>query len=96
MCIRDRAGTWPERQRLDADPAARRRAPAPKPLPVPDAPRSTPKMKRASSGGECPRRSRAGLQQGGESEGTARAARAGDRSRGAPEGHRSATPRAGR
>ncbi|KAL1788583.1 reticulon-4 receptor [Sigmodon hispidus] len=48
---RGRAGTWPERRRLDADPAARRRAPAPKPLPVLDAPCSTPKMKRESSGG---------------------------------------------
>lgn len=50
---RGRAGAGPERRRLDADPAAGRRAPAPKRLSVPDAPRPTPTMKRASGGGEC-------------------------------------------
>ncbi|XP_033089836.1 uncharacterized protein LOC117096527 [Trachypithecus francoisi] len=47
---RGRAGAGPERRRLDADPAAGRRAPAPKRLSVPDAPRPTPTMKRASAG----------------------------------------------
>lgn len=50
---RGRAGAGPERWRLDADPAAGRRAPAPKRLSVPDAPRPTPTMKKASGGGEC-------------------------------------------
>ncbi|KAM5226335.1 reticulon-4 receptor isoform 3-T3 [Hipposideros larvatus] len=48
---RGRAGAGPERWRLDADPAAGRRAPAPKRLSVPDAPRPTPTMKKASGGG---------------------------------------------
>ncbi|XP_078202598.1 uncharacterized protein LOC144578748 [Callithrix jacchus] len=48
---RGRAGAGPKRRRLDADPAAGRRAHAPKRLSVPDAPRPTPTTKRASAGG---------------------------------------------
>lgn len=74
-----RAG--PERRRLDADPAAGRRAPAPTRLSVPDAPHPTPKMKRASAGGEC---RAAGAGRGGSPRAAGRVRGWGEQAQGSP------------